>query len=289
MTDQSIPAVCPNCQHPHHIPGAECATPVHHGPNRWHLCLCLARPGAALSCPPQMTCQGGTLGYADIWYLQHGHVLVGEDGTIAPGAVQTGVASVGFPSGPDIASAAASAAVVPAADRAAVLREAVRRIEDGELLPDRDLRFRRGADWVLDALRRLAAEAAVPAVGVAADTTPAETQECAHCGKPVRQVTGTLTAWWVHDPDGHTACHPQQADSPRAEPGPVVPAQPGNDTETPVGYSGKGRLWCLACPRPESEDLPVTTAVVRDGELCAGCGRDVVDMARATEQQPKEA
>lgn len=89
--------VCPNCQHDQHLPGTECQTRIDHGRN-FHLCLCLARPGAALSCPPQMTCQGGTLGYADVWYSQHGHLLVGEDGEIAPEAVKTGVASVGFPS-----------------------------------------------------------------------------------------------------------------------------------------------------------------------------------------------
>lgn len=114
-------AACPNCSHPHHLPGTECQTPVHHGPNRWHLCLCLARPGAALSCPPQMTCQGGTLGYADVWYLQHGHTLLGEDGTIAPAVFETGVASVGFPSGPDISPPPSA---VVSADRA-TLRAAV--------------------------------------------------------------------------------------------------------------------------------------------------------------------
>jgi hypothetical protein len=30
-----------------------------------------------------MTCQGGTLGYADIWYLQHGHSLISEEGVIS--------------------------------------------------------------------------------------------------------------------------------------------------------------------------------------------------------------
>lgn len=75
---------CPNCEHDAHLPGTECGTPVHHGPSRMHLCLCLARPGAALSCPPQMTCQGGTLDYSDIWYLQHGHSLMSADGTISP-------------------------------------------------------------------------------------------------------------------------------------------------------------------------------------------------------------
>jgi hypothetical protein len=34
---------------------------------------------------------------------------------------------------------------------------------------------------------------------------------CAHCGEPIRRVTGTLAAWWVHDPDGHTACNPDHA------------------------------------------------------------------------------
>jgi hypothetical protein len=128
-------------------------------------------------------------------------------------------------------------AVLPApADRAAVLLDAVRRIEDGELLPDRGLRFRRGADWVLDALRRLVAEAAGPA-----DTVGS----CAHCGKPVRRITGTLSAWWVHDPDGHTACHPEHAAaSTRATPGPVVPAQPGNDTKAPQHAPGTA----ICCP-----------------------------------------
>ncbi|MEV5770113.1 hypothetical protein AB0L49_02415 [Streptomyces antimycoticus] len=78
------PADCPDCAHPPHLSGTECEATVSHGPNRWHRCLCLARPGAALPCPPQMTCQGGTLGYADIWYLQRGHTLAGADGEISP-------------------------------------------------------------------------------------------------------------------------------------------------------------------------------------------------------------
>ncbi|MBE4735741.1 ParB N-terminal domain-containing protein [Streptomyces caniscabiei] len=110
MTDTTTPSVCPNCQHPHHLPGTECSTPVHHGPSHWHLCLCLARPGAALSCPPQMACQGGTLGYSDIWYLQQGHSLSSADGVISPEVLTVGPVSVGYP---------AASAVVPAADRAA--------------------------------------------------------------------------------------------------------------------------------------------------------------------------
>ncbi|MBE4761706.1 ParB N-terminal domain-containing protein [Streptomyces caniscabiei] len=72
------------------------------------------------------------------------------------------------------------------------------------------------------------------------------------------------------------------------QPGPVVPAQSGNDTTTPsVGYTGKGRVWCLTCPRPADENVPATIDIVRVGELCAGCGRDVVELARATEQPKK--
>ena len=79
---------CPNCRHARHLPGTECEAGVEHGPKRWHRCLCLARPGAALACPPQMTCQGGTLGYSDIWYLQHGHRLIDEDGAISSEALR---------------------------------------------------------------------------------------------------------------------------------------------------------------------------------------------------------
>ncbi|MER5694897.1 hypothetical protein ACWDBO_31305 [Streptomyces mirabilis] len=88
MTDN--PQACPNCQHPQHAPGAECETRVNHSPNHFHACLCLARPGAEVACPPQMTCQGGTLGYADIWYLQRGHSLSGANGeTITPDVLKT--------------------------------------------------------------------------------------------------------------------------------------------------------------------------------------------------------
>lgn len=90
MTDAS----CPNCSHRQHLPGTECDARIEHGPNRMHLCLCLARPGAALSCPPQMDCRGGTLGYADIWYLQHGHSLIGVDGAISPEVLKTSPAPV---------------------------------------------------------------------------------------------------------------------------------------------------------------------------------------------------
>lgn len=153
---------------------------------------------------------------------------------------------------------AAAAVPVPAADRATVLEEAADAVfaldydvmvgEEG----DENLGSMREA-WDLGTihadklLRRMADEAA--AGRVAADTPPAfgsghdsktspkadpKADTCAHCGTPVRRITGTLTAWWVHDPGGNTVCHPQDpAGSTRAEPGPVVPAQPGEEAEMP--------------------------------------------------------
>jgi hypothetical protein len=45
-------------------------------------------PGASMACPPQMTCQGGTLGYADVCHLRQGRSLRGADGeTITPDAL----------------------------------------------------------------------------------------------------------------------------------------------------------------------------------------------------------
>lgn len=81
----------------------------------------------------------------------------------------------------------------------------------------------------------------------------------------------------------------------------VVPGGAGEEPadETPktpptVGYSGKGRVWCLRCPHPADEDVPVTGREVSDWEICASCGRHVLDVARwvderAAAQQPKEA
>jgi hypothetical protein len=181
-------------------------------------------------------------------------------------------------------------AVLPApADRAAVLRDAVRRIEDGELLPDRGLRFRRGADWVLDALRRLAAEAAAPGVGAAADTTPAgERPRCTYCGLP-------------HDltPSMALACASIRAmvdTVAPAEPGPVVPAQPGNDTPVVAYRSHSGSLLRCLTHAPDQTSVasgafhPVTADDLPDGGICTyrapgvECGVDVL-----IPQQPKEA
>ncbi len=75
---------CPNCSHPQHAPGTECEGGVDHGRNHWHQCLCLNQPNASRPCPPQMNCQGGPLGYSDIWHLQQGHSLSSTNGVITP-------------------------------------------------------------------------------------------------------------------------------------------------------------------------------------------------------------
>ncbi len=36
-----------------------------------------------------MTCQGGKLGYADIWYLQRGHTLQSTDGPVTPDVLRS--------------------------------------------------------------------------------------------------------------------------------------------------------------------------------------------------------
>jgi hypothetical protein len=138
----------------------------------------------------------------------------------------------------------AASAVVPAADRAAVRAEAFdEAAEKLAALPREKAALAGESAWkdaagivrhmAVQERRMTNGEESAAVDRVAAETPPAET-ECAHCGKPVQLITGTLTAWWVHDPGGNTVCHPQQAaSSPRAEPGPAVEAQPGKDTETP--------------------------------------------------------
>lgn len=75
--------------------------------------------------------------------------------------------------------------------------------------------------------RRLAAVSG-PVAGEQQNETPEAETGCAHCGKPVRLITGTLAEWWVHDPGGHTICVPEQAaSSPRATPKAAAGVQDG--------------------------------------------------------------
>lgn len=195
---------------------------------------------------------------------------------------------------------AAAAVSVSAADRAAVLREAVRRIEDGEPLPDRDLRFRRGADWVLDALRRQAAEAAAgPAAGAAADTTPSETQPAARPepdGEPYADDERPCLACG-HTMDSHIringeiACVFHDCTDPTPDPA----RQPGNDTPVVAYRSHSGSLLRCLTHAPDQTGLdsgafhPVTADDLPGGGVCTyrapgvECGVDVL-----IPQQPKD-
>lgn len=137
----------------------------------------------------------------------------------------------------------------PPADRAAVLLWAADQIDaetrqakaDEVLEPDK---FRPCRDASAQ-LRRMAAEAQQPA---------ARPESCAHCGKPIRRITGTLTAWWVHHPGGNTVCDPAQAaTSPRATPKPDTRARctcaDAGDCFAPAGHYAD----CPATDQPTAE------------------------------------
>lgn len=53
---------------------------IAHGPQHGHRCLCLNQPSASYRCHPLMDCQGGSLSYTDVWYLQRGAILQGKNG-----------------------------------------------------------------------------------------------------------------------------------------------------------------------------------------------------------------
>ncbi|MFF7795575.1 hypothetical protein [Streptomyces sp. NPDC007991] len=68
------------------------------------------------------------------------------------------------------------------------------------------------------------------------------------------------------------------------------PTQPRQDEtpRQPVAYSGKGRTFCVACPRPNGEDIPLTINDVYPWDLCPSCGRHVVDVARAAAEAQQD-
>lgn len=63
-----------------------------------------------------------------------------------------------------------------------------------------------------------------------------------------------------------------------AETQPAVEAPP---TPKPtVAYSGLGRTFCVTCPHPDNENVPLTIDDVNNWDLCARCNRHVIDVAR---------
>lgn len=114
-----------------------------------------------------------------------------------------------------------------------------------------------------------------PAAGAQAPCAECDHPKAAHTEREDPVSVGQCTAC---PPDGDT-CHDYE---------PAAGAQQPKEARPTVAYSGKGRTFCLACPRPDDEDVPLTADDVNDWDLCPSCGRHVIDVARAT-QQPKEA
>ncbi|WP_032761208.1 hypothetical protein [Streptomyces alboviridis] len=125
-------------------------------------------------------------------------------------------------------------AVLPAtdtpADGSAALRAAAdfyERVLNESLDPDSDPRYCTAVRDIVIGLRRRADETAG--------------KSCAHCGQPVTRVTGTLAAWWVHDPGGNTVCDPQRA------------ASSTRATPERVKHSGPDAEFCVLCLSGEHE------------------------------------
>ncbi|MGA5604033.1 hypothetical protein ACPCUF_23860 [Streptomyces griseoincarnatus] len=136
-------------------------------------------------------------------------------------------------------------------DRAAVLREAADAVAR---LDRRKLGI--AADTIRDAWEEARDEAEAELRRMADETaTETPSKSCAHCGQPVRRVTGTLTAWWVHDPGGNTICDPQHA------------ASSTRATPERVKHSGPDSKFCVLCLSGEHERADEQPAAgARQGE-----------------------
>ncbi|MER6350593.1 hypothetical protein ABT186_01755 [Streptomyces sp. NPDC001634] len=124
--------------------------------------------------------------------------------------------------------------------------------------------------------RRLAVEAH--------DTgTQQPTERCAHCTHPKSDHDGRADHRAKFSPlvAGEPWCHACNAACDYAP----VAQQPAA-----VAYGdGKGRTYCLRCAHAVGADVPLTANDVDHWELCPSCGRHVVDVARAAEQQAAAA
>ncbi len=195
--------------------------------------------------------------------------------------------------------AALPATALPApADRATVLREAADRIETlmdqayERALSDHEIGWANGLEDAMRELRRMAA--AVPAVGVAAETPPAFGADRDSNNTPKAGPKAEM----VHAcPPGGSGLTPCCGRTPFELPltdrisseapvtcRPAVEAQPGNDTKTPVvAYRSTGArvLRCLShypdnAAFREGDLHPVTSEDLPDGGLCTKCGVDVL-------------
>ncbi|MEU6661224.1 hypothetical protein [Streptomyces sp. NPDC046821] len=141
-------------------------------------------------------------------------------------------------------------------DRAAVLREAYHAIAALPKPPNPDAAD--GMREAAEALRRMADEAQQ------AELEAPRVAECANCRREIENrsepnMGGPARDNWVHLPGGYTICHPQQPNSPRAEPAEQEPVQLrwglddvmyGDDDTTAVMLSGPARepYWLELAP-----------------------------------------
>lgn len=157
----------------------------------------------------------------------------------------------------------------PPADRAAVYREAA----DDLATAFGDPMAKHIGAISASHLRRRAREIEAGQTSETPADTEAQPESCANCGKTIRRITGTLTAWWVHVPGGQAMCQPwQPARSTRATPKPAAGArqdgaqtqEPGTEPEDPLcicmhprsrHLKISGRLLCDECVPDSTENL----------------------------------
>jgi hypothetical protein len=200
---------------------------------------------------------------------------------------------------PPTGAAAAPAVQAPATDRAA-LRDRIAEALDATYISVDDFDAERAADAVLAvlpaptdraAVLREAAERLRERAGTCTSTAfqvafraAADGLDCdADEAQPAAEVRCTCAdAGACFAPAGHYADCPAAGAQQPKEPLPVVAYNDG---------MGAARVFCIACPRPEDVDVPLTINDVEDWDLCPSCGRHVVDVARAADeaQQPGES
>jgi hypothetical protein len=172
-------------------------------------------------------------------------------------------------------------AVLPTTgDRAAVLREAA----DAALLRTADLIAQRADDlWAPGSKAHTEMLAEAENLRRIAEDPSAARKWCKcpscwgwfvedHPGENLDEL-GKDLRWW--------SGLPEHRDAPA-----VGGAQQPNEARRPVAYGdGKGRVFCVACPRPDGTPVSLTVEDVDHWDLCPSCGRHVIDVARDIAQQ----
>lgn len=250
----AAPAVCPGCQHTQHDPGTECEHRVEHdGGRRMHLCLCLNQPNADRSCPTQMNCQGGPLGYSDVYYLQRGHSLQGVHGERITPAVLT---------------------ELPASMERDQLRATVARIARMVDAWEQRLPETIRTATAVDAIRQTLPTTLPPAP--APDPEPTllwwALDDVLYGDDDTTTVLLSDTRgrpYWLEMQPDRAAALRQNLAGPDAE--------PATAAEPVVAYrSPGGSLYCVDCCHGNGMFAPLTSDDLPNGGLCDDCGTDVL-------------